>query len=65
MFGVLLIGPLSDSYGRKNAYLIAITVWVLISIIQYFVDNPYAWITTRFIAGGASMACNTAAVIYW
>ena len=65
MFGVLLIGPLSDKYGRKFAFLIALTIWFIISIIQYFADNPYAWITTRFIAGGASMACNTAAAIYW
>ena len=64
LIGVLLVGPYSDWYGRKTAYMTALTIWFVASIIGYFVDNPYAWITTRFIAGGASLAYNTAAVVY-
>ena len=60
-----MIGPCSDWYGRKFAISISITIWVITSIVGYLVNNPYAWITTRFIAGGASMACNTVAAIYW
>ena len=64
MFGVLLIGPYSDWYGRKNAYMTAFTIWFIVTIVGYFVNNPYAWMVTRFIAGGASLAYNTAAAVY-
>ena len=59
MCGVLAIGPLSDWYGRKTAYLTALTIWSGITIIGYFVNHPYLWIATRFIAGASSLAYNT------
>ena len=62
MVGVLLIGPLSDWYGRKTAYLTALTIWSGITIIGYFVNHPYLWIATRFIAGASSLAYNTVSV---
>ena len=64
MCGVLLIGPFSDWYGRKTAYCTALTVWSAITIIGHFVQNPYIWIATRFIAGASSLAYNTAADVY-
>ena len=64
MVGVFLIGPFSDTFGRKFAYMTSLTVWFIFSIIGYFVDNPYVWIVTRFIVGGASLAYNTASAIY-
>ena len=64
MIGVLLIGPFSDWYGRKLAYMTAITIWFVVSIIGYLVDNPFVWITTRFLAGASSLAFNTASAIY-
>ena len=51
MVGVLLIGPFSDWYGRKTAYMTTLTMWSAITLIGYFVDNPYGWLVTRFIAG--------------
>jgi MFS family permease len=64
MVGVLMVGPLSDWYGRKTAYMTALTFWAAITILGYFVDNPYGWIVTRFIAGACSLAYNTAADVY-
>ena len=64
MIGVFLIGPFSDYYGRKFAFMTTLTIWFIVSIIGYFVNNPYVWIVTRFIAGGASLAYNTAGAIY-
>ena len=64
MVGVLLIGPFSDWYGRKTAYMTALTIWSMATLIGYLVDNPYAWICTRFLAGAASLAYNTAADVY-
>ena len=64
MIGVLLIGPFSDWYGRKTAYMTALTIWSIVTIIGYFLDNPYAWLTTRFLAGACSLAYNTAADVY-
>ena len=64
MIGVFMIGPFSDWYGRKFAYMTTLTIWFIVTIVGYFVDNPYIWIVTRFIAGGASLAYNTAAAVY-
>ena len=64
MVGVLLIGPFSDWYGRKTGFLTAMTIWSVASIIGYMTDNPIAWIITRFVAGGASIAYVTAADVY-
>ena len=64
MVGVILIGPYSDWYGRKTAYMTALTIWSAVTIIGYLIDNPYVWITTRFLAGAASLAYNTAADVY-
>ena len=64
MIGVLLIGPFSDWYGRKTGLLTALTIWFVVTIIGYLVDNPYAWIVTRFFAGASSLAFNTAGDVY-
>ena len=64
MIGVLLIGPFSDWYGRKLAYMTALTIWFVASIVGYFVENPFVWIAARFFAGASSLAFNTASAIY-
>ena len=64
MIGVFLIGPFSDWCGRKVAFMTSLTIWFIASLIGFFVDNPYVWLATRFIAGGASLAFKTAADIY-
>ena len=64
MVGVFLIGPFSDYYGRKLAYMTAITAWSIVTVIGYLVNNPYIWMVTRFLAGGASQAYNTVGAVY-
>ena len=64
MVGVLLIGPYSDWFGRKTAYMTALTIWSLVTILGYLVDNPYLWILTRFLAGAATLSYHTAANVY-
>ena len=64
MIGVLLIGPFSDWYGRKTGLMTCLTIWFIVTIIGYLVDNPIAWIITRFVAGAASLAMNTAGDVY-
>ena len=64
MIGVLLIGPYSDWYGRKIAYMTALTIWSIVTVAGYLTNNPYLWLITRFLAGAASLAYNTAADVY-
>lgn len=64
MLGVLVIGPYSDWFGRKIGFMTAITIWMVVTIIGYLVDNPFVWITTRFFAGATSLAFNTAGDVY-
>ena len=64
LIGVLLIGPYSDWYVRKTGYMTAFTIWSAVTIIGYLVDDPYAWIVTRFFAGASSLAYITAADVY-
>merc|ERR1719442_88637 len=42
----------------------ALTIWCAITLIGYFFNNPYLWLITRFIAGGASISVNTAVSVY-
>ncbi len=51
MVGMLMIGPFSDWFGRKRAYLTCLTLWSIVTLIGYFVENPYIWIVTRFLCG--------------
>ena len=64
LVGMLLIGPFSDWYGRKTAYLSFLTMWSIVTIIGYFSDNPFLWIITRFLAGVSTLAFRTATDVY-
>ena len=64
MVGVIFIGTFSDWYGRKTAYMTAITTWIAATIIGYFAENPYLWMVTRFFAGASSLAYHTAAEVF-
>ncbi len=63
MVGTLMIGPFCDWFGRKTGYLTCMTLWSATSIIGYFLDNPYAWLFTRFINGRDLSALKTSLVI--
>lgn len=64
MVGVLVIGPYSDWFGRKIGFMTAMTIWMVVTLIGYLVDNPFVWIITRFFAGASSLAFNTAGDVY-
>jgi MFS family permease len=64
LVGVLSVGPFSDWYGRKTAYMTCLTIWIVTTLIGYFMENPYGWIVTRFVAGAVSLGYNTAASVY-
>ena len=42
----------------------AVTIWSTVTIIGYFMDNPYGWLVTRFLAGASSLAYNTVSDVY-
>ena len=46
------------------AYMTAVTIWSTVTIIGYFMDNPYGWLVTRFLAGASSLAYNTVSDVY-
>ena len=42
----------------------AVTIWSTVTIIGYFMENPYGWLVTRFLAGASSLAYNTVSDVY-
>lgn len=54
--GQLVMGPLSDSYGRRNPLLIAMIFYILSSIGSAFAPNIELFILLRFIQGAAASA---------
>ena len=62
--GVLLMGMVSDWYGRKRALLIFVTLCLAFSTASIFVDHPYAWLAIRFFVGACQMASGTARSVY-
>ncbi|MGP4071169.1 multidrug effflux MFS transporter [Piscibacillus sp. B03] len=50
-FGQLVIGALSDIFGRKKPLIIAIAVYVLASIICAIAPNIWVLVAARFIQG--------------
>ena len=47
MIGVLAVGPMSDWFGRKTAYMTMLTAWMVFGVLGYFVTNPYLWLVVR------------------
>ena len=49
--GQLLIGPISDKYGRKNPLIISLVIYLISTLAIIIFPNVYAMITLRFIQG--------------
>ncbi|MBB3113741.1 DHA1 family bicyclomycin/chloramphenicol resistance-like MFS transporter [Paenibacillus phyllosphaerae] len=54
--GQMVMGPLSDSYGRRNPLMIAMVLYILSSIGCAVAPNVETFILLRFIQGGAASA---------
>ena len=52
--GQLLIGPISDKYGRKKPLFISLIIYLISTSLIIFVPNIYIMILLRFIQGLAS-----------
>ena len=52
--GQLLIGPISDKYGRKNPLIISLIAYLISTISIIIFHNIYAMIVLRFIQGVSS-----------
>ena len=62
--GVLLVGPFSDYFGRKTAYLTTLTLFMVFGVSGYFATNRYSWLVTRFLCGIMSVSSYTAKHAY-
>ena len=47
MVGVLAVGPASDWFGRKVAYMGMMTLWMIFGVAGYFATDPYIWLAIR------------------
>ncbi|ULL14969.1 MFS transporter [Paenibacillus sp. H1-7] len=54
--GQMVMGPLSDSYGRRTPLLISMILYIVTSIGCAFVPNIESFIVLRFIQGAAASA---------
>lgn len=52
--GQLLIGPISDKYGRKNPLIISLVIYLISTLAIIIFPNVYVMITLRFIQGVSS-----------
>ena len=52
--GQLLIGPISDKYGRKNPLIISLVIYLVSTLAIIIFPNVYAMIVLRFIQGVSS-----------
>ena len=52
--GQLLIGPISDKYGRKNPLIMSLVIYLISTIAIVIFPNVYAMIVLRFIQGVSS-----------
>lgn len=50
-FGAVLLGPLTDRIGRQLMYTIDLWALVIVSVLQFFVQDSLQLIILRFIAG--------------
>lgn len=50
-FGAVLLGPLTDRIGRRLMYTIDLWALVIVSVLQFFVQDSLQLIILRFIAG--------------
>lgn len=64
MFGAFAAGIVGDVYGRLRAFQISLSIWVVATVTEAFVDNFWVWSLLRFVAGGASIAFNNCQTVY-
>ncbi|MFI5061087.1 MAG: MFS transporter [Actinomycetales bacterium] len=62
--GALIIGPLTDSYGRRRALLACVAVFSLGTIAIVFAPNVFVFALLRFVAGLGLGACLPTALAY-
>jgi MFS family permease len=54
--GALFWGRLTDRFGRKNLFLITLSVYVLGTVLTAFTFSFWTFAAARFIAGSGSAA---------
>jgi len=52
--GQIIIGPLSDKFGRKNPLIISLFIYLLSTLVIMFTNNIYIMIFFRFLQGTAA-----------
>jgi MFS transporter, DHA1 family, multidrug resistance protein len=58
--GQLIIGPLSDKYGRKTPLMVSLIVFILTTLSCIFSTNIHSFIIFRFVQG---LSCSSGMVI--
>lgn len=51
LFGSLLIGPIADKIGRKPVYLGVMIAVIILTALQFFIQDPLALAAIRFLIG--------------
>ena len=54
--GQLVIGPMSDAWGRRGPLLVGVAVFTVVSVLCVFVPNVTVFIALRFVQGMAGAA---------
>ncbi|MBR8743072.1 multidrug effflux MFS transporter [Nocardiopsis sp. MG754419] len=54
--GQLVIGPMSDAWGRRRPLLVGVALFTITSVLCVFVPNVTAFIVLRFVQGVAGAA---------
>jgi len=60
--GILLYGPLSDSYGRKKSIYLGIFIFLIGSLISFFSTNLTFMLIGRFFQGFGAASCRVVTV---
>jgi MFS transporter, DHA1 family, multidrug resistance protein len=61
-FGLLLFGPLSDSYGRKKAIYLGIGIFLVGTLISMFSSNLNTMIVGRLLQGFGTSSCRVGTI---
>ena len=64
IIGILFLGPFSDWFGRKTAYLTTLSLLMVFGVAEYFATNQYVWLAIRFFCGAMSLSFSTAKGVY-
>ena len=64
-FSILIMGPISDKYGRRRILILTMTIYVLSNLACCFVDNIWLFILLRMVQafGGAGAMVSAFALI--